>query len=52
MCPPGQLVAVGSYVDVVAKQNIKKGGFPLFGIMNGKLFFDFTLGFVTSKYNY
>lgn len=52
MYPPGQLVAVVSYVDFVADLNIEKGGFPVFGIMNGRLIFNFTPGFVISIYHY
>lgn len=52
MCPPGQLVAVVRDVDVVADQNIEKGGFPVFGIMNGRLIFNFTPGFPIIKYHY
>lgn len=32
-------------MDVVAGQSIGKGGFPVFGIMNGRLIFNFTPGF-------
>lgn len=35
MRPPGQWVAVVGYVDVAADQNIGKGGFPVFDIMEG-----------------